>query len=239
MAPRSSATPTPAASAATAPTGSTCPRAPTPSSPARLLNQTVTSPSNPNVNANGLNINLSYLPYGTIKGIAQDDAGSRLANTVISTYLSSGFGIQVVTQSDGTFSMLAPHTPSGFTYTLSALARTGYVTPGPISGVALAVGGTTDLSTTPFVFTRFGAIAGKVLDQNNQPVSGVTVTLWQNSLPTRFSTVSDVTGSYSIAAPNGSYTVVGSDLAGFLNLGPNPSTVAVTAGVTSQPYNLE
>src|SRR5690606_36816028 len=133
---------------------------------------------------------------------------------------------------DGAFSICVPRT-SGIPFTIYGLALAGYMTPAGVGGVTVASGETTSLATL-IVYVRYATFSGRALDEQGQPISGITVTLWQGSLPTSRTAVTDVDGSFAVSAPAGSYVVVGGDKAGFLNYGPTPATGSITVAAGEQ-----
>jgi len=148
-----------------------------------MVGQTVATPIDPAVLTNGLQASLPYVPYGDIAGVARDDAGNPVAGAIISTYLSTGFGLQALSRADGSFDLFVPPsgaalsgtelTPAG-PYSVYGLAKAGYVTPQPIASVAVQPGQTTDITTTPVTYVRFGVIAGHVYDESGVlPIGGV------------------------------------------------------------------
>jgi len=163
---------------------------------------------------------------GTIEGTVTNESGDPIGGVSVGADNKSTAGSNsTVTASDGTYSLDVPEGE----YQVWA-DKKGYL-PNVTDGIEVTAGNTT---TQDFVIEKKSYINGTVTDENGESLSNVTVRAESRHT---IKEVSTADGNYSIAVPEGTYTVW-ADADG--NLSETVENVSTTKGeVTTQNVSLD
>ena len=123
--------------------------------PGRVTGLVVTSPTNPNDLTQGIRQNLAYDPYASIKVKVEDDAHNAIGGATVSSYLSSDYGAQGVTDGSGLVTLRVPHSLA-MPYTLYGLPLANYDAPAPMPNISVGIGESRDLTATPLSLSALG-----------------------------------------------------------------------------------
>ncbi|HTZ06005.1 MAG TPA: carboxypeptidase regulatory-like domain-containing protein [Gaiellaceae bacterium] len=175
------------------------------------------------VHAQG-SVTLTYLKRAHLFVSAQDDAGAPVGATIC----IGGVSCPTAGASGGFDLFIAPGS-----YSVSPQTLSGYVTPAP---VLFSIGEGQDLTLSPFVYARYGAVDGYTVDNSGHPVAVYLVLVVNGYGYGGYTATDSATGHFHISAAPGAATIQTTQLYGYDQ--PAAVSTTISPGATTNVGNL-